>query len=89
MKTTGGMTERPMTRIIGLGFPGLSDSITISSSLGLPELSMLAISNRPPYDSAQTDYSPASEKFDVPLSDYEKLLDNQGILPRLEDQYNW
>jgi serine/threonine protein kinase len=50
---------------------------------------MLAISNLPPHDSAQTDYCPSSDKVDLPLSDYERLLNDQGILPRLEDQYNW
>jgi serine/threonine protein kinase len=50
---------------------------------------MLAISNLPPPDSAQTDYYPSSDRVDLSLSDYERLLNDQGILPRLEDQYNW
>jgi hypothetical protein len=38
---------------------GYSDSTTIAPGLGFPDLSMLAISNLPPPDSAQTDHYPS------------------------------
>ncbi|OAL03473.1 kinase-like protein [Phaeosphaeriaceae sp. SRC1lsM3a] len=65
-------------------------SSTIVSSLRSrrPEKSMLSCSSLPPFDSTHTAYY-SVPSGDPQLSDYEKLLDDQGYLPRLEDQYDW
>jgi hypothetical protein len=54
-----------------------------------PEKSMLSYSSLPPYDSTHTAYHSVPSENEPQISDYEKLLDDQGYLPRLEDQHNW
>lgn len=50
---------------------------------------MLSCSSLPPYDSTHTAYYSVPSGDEPQISNYEQLLDDQGYLPRLEDQYDW
>jgi serine/threonine protein kinase len=82
--TGDSLSPRNRTRIAGS-----LDSTMVSVLLSDLQPSMIAIPNPPPYGVTQVDDFSASGTTESTLSDYEKLFDEQGFLPRIEDQYDW